>query len=1196
MPRINPKNLTVDFSMLQKLSMSDRIAMLKSERGRDYLSSLTPVQYAMLFPDYFRRGLPDLGKTATPTKLGFFGQMRRAITGGPSYGGAAPSAPARPGTAAPSAPASTKGSTPAASSGTKFAWEKRLDEILSKSRTEKDGGKGGTASNAPIEDNPLAVDRKNAAQQLSKEDRIHMYALSVAEKGDSSPIRNAMLMESIYNRYFAQKKSSLMATMKDDYYQPLMPDRDPRGWARYQQAKKRLKSDPDYFKKLDDAHNQVINGSNHTKLGTHNASAGVARSARRTQTITAESKEEVYSRKDIIKFADIHGLGTVRNEKSWFESMKKRMDEYYANQANNKDVPRPEDIKKSALEKASTATPGDPSKTGTTQQARVEGPRERVLGKDKPPLVASSLEDPKIFTKDSVNKMISDGRKYFELNYDFPGAQEAARIIEAAGGQVVPYSRGVRNAEWKEPPQSTQKVIDDLVKTGKKLGHLDNTETQNMSYDEFTRIIKETEKSGMTMIPKNPHLNGLNNNWIKFLKDNPDYAKKIPYINVENVGSMDSAQYETLKKIKELVPGAQINGVDWTANRPSQDKIKYFQDNFGVVQIAKGSESKYIFAKGNTQTFNDQTGKIGESIDVTKDYMSIANQRLKNFPEFFKKQLEGLPEDQRNKFLQQIASIPDDKLPEFSEYLQSLPVPEQREIIPQITESAPGEIPNLINGVIETQQKVAGIRRLPLKDELKEYYNYATKKTGIKFEVSSGGQTEEHRVRGSSHRHNVDVEGTYGAGDGRLFIENKDGSKRYLSIYRKEDLPLIQSYVKAFASVAPGAGIGAGYMGKTKKDEGELIHIGGPNYKGGPPKNYRGQRYIGEAFEAGRSLYGTDTTTSEFENFLKSQQRARLEAQRSTEAQPQQTAPNPPPAQQQNPAGTQSQTATVIPPRPPPTSSYRLTGAAAYLPQNTIRQYLPAGAELSRDGSTVTIPSDSLDTYLKDPKIQESLQTSGITPDQLKGYLESVQAAPAAPAEESKKLYAGGTIRGLSTGGTERTESGPDSESVADFGEERGRPVKVTQESTSGIAPTPSGDTQPLIGPDGNPIAMINPKSESVITESATGQTTIVPVQREAHEIIEPKQDKERNDYAEKEAVKQMADLENSIMEKMRKEFQNQEPLPTNNPQLAEMHHSYTENAFSFSNSFIRALGIAYAKNIRGKDPKNLAFGRTDIA
>lgn len=65
------QNLTVDYKKLLNLSVSDRASMARSEYGQSLLSSLTPSQYASLFPSYYKDRLPDIsGFTAARRGIG----------------------------------------------------------------------------------------------------------------------------------------------------------------------------------------------------------------------------------------------------------------------------------------------------------------------------------------------------------------------------------------------------------------------------------------------------------------------------------------------------------------------------------------------------------------------------------------------------------------------------------------------------------------------------------------------------------------------------------------------------------------------------------------------------------------------------------------------------------------------------------------------------------------------------------------------------------------------------------------------------------------------------------------------------------------------------------------------------------------------------------------------------------------------
>lgn len=56
------QNLTVDYGKLVgKMSVSDRLSLLRSGEGQNLLSSLTPYQLAEMFPDYYKKQYPDVG-------------------------------------------------------------------------------------------------------------------------------------------------------------------------------------------------------------------------------------------------------------------------------------------------------------------------------------------------------------------------------------------------------------------------------------------------------------------------------------------------------------------------------------------------------------------------------------------------------------------------------------------------------------------------------------------------------------------------------------------------------------------------------------------------------------------------------------------------------------------------------------------------------------------------------------------------------------------------------------------------------------------------------------------------------------------------------------------------------------------------------------------------------------------------------
>jgi hypothetical protein len=107
-----------------------------------------------------------------------------------------------------------------------------------------------------------------------------------------------------------------LASGRGVYYQPLQPG------GTYGDSERRLSSDPRLLSETMEDIDKAGGGSNVSNLGTQNASAGVAGSARQTQTVTGQEIKglhDLWSRKDRPEFARIHGAGTTEREKRWFE-------------------------------------------------------------------------------------------------------------------------------------------------------------------------------------------------------------------------------------------------------------------------------------------------------------------------------------------------------------------------------------------------------------------------------------------------------------------------------------------------------------------------------------------------------------------------------------------------------------------------------------------------------------------------------------------------------------------------------------------------------------------------------------------------------------------------------------------------------------------------------------------------------------
>lgn len=191
--------------------------------------------------------------------------------------------------------------------------------------------------------NPLAQQRLGrGGAQLSQSEKLHFYALAMAEMGDVNSLTKrgidptrayAALMETAYNRGMTEpskRGKNIMSSLQKDYYEPLRPWRP--GFRNYNNFLNQLKQNPKLFEQLDRAHNMVIGGSNYSNYGTQNASAGVAAEARRTQSVTSTEFGETLSRKDKPEYAQLHGAGTIRETKKWYEQTKTAVQQWQQQQ------------------------------------------------------------------------------------------------------------------------------------------------------------------------------------------------------------------------------------------------------------------------------------------------------------------------------------------------------------------------------------------------------------------------------------------------------------------------------------------------------------------------------------------------------------------------------------------------------------------------------------------------------------------------------------------------------------------------------------------------------------------------------------------------------------------------------------------------------------------------------------------------
>jgi len=164
----------------------------------------------------------------------------------------------------------------------------------------------------PIDTRPhpaLAAQRARFRDELDKvpELRLRWAALMISEQ--SGPAMQTV-GETMVNRANAWGVSLSEIVNNERYYAPFQNRSFHRNLALLASAANEAKLNQ--ILAMQDA---ILDGSNRSNLATHNASAGVAARARRTQTVCHMENGETYTRKD--KNPAEHGAGVIAREKAW---------------------------------------------------------------------------------------------------------------------------------------------------------------------------------------------------------------------------------------------------------------------------------------------------------------------------------------------------------------------------------------------------------------------------------------------------------------------------------------------------------------------------------------------------------------------------------------------------------------------------------------------------------------------------------------------------------------------------------------------------------------------------------------------------------------------------------------------------------------------------------------------------------------
>lgn len=232
----------------------------KPEKKTDkqhWLSLLTPTQYAELFPQYYKKQLPDIGKSV--------------LGGAARYG------------SKQAIPAGSKYSMPPRFSGGGY--------VSNKGETKDQGAenlrKALEAEGIKVPENVTSKSLADMRSKLSsalknnKDSMDKILAMTMAEVGGQSKLDKTKFLETVFNRALATGKETVDGIIDNTSY--YAPHKNGKFQYYYDLIKsgKLDKKTQSLILDVQSSLNEVISGSNITRGNMHNASAGVADAVRK---------------------------------------------------------------------------------------------------------------------------------------------------------------------------------------------------------------------------------------------------------------------------------------------------------------------------------------------------------------------------------------------------------------------------------------------------------------------------------------------------------------------------------------------------------------------------------------------------------------------------------------------------------------------------------------------------------------------------------------------------------------------------------------------------------------------------------------------------------------------------------------------------------------------------------------------------
>ena len=167
------------------------------------------------------------------------------------------------------------------------------------------------------------------ADQLDKDKDSELDVMAIMKSEEGSPEGRKALLETIYNRANAHGVTDIQKALGNrnkatGYYEPF--------WnGSFERNRREIAANPAMQEQLRKEIDEVHAGSNFSKLGTQNISAGKVEGAKATQTVTAHYPgDDYFSRKDITEHDTAHGgpngVAYTRQEQEWAKSTKGAFD------------------------------------------------------------------------------------------------------------------------------------------------------------------------------------------------------------------------------------------------------------------------------------------------------------------------------------------------------------------------------------------------------------------------------------------------------------------------------------------------------------------------------------------------------------------------------------------------------------------------------------------------------------------------------------------------------------------------------------------------------------------------------------------------------------------------------------------------------------------------------------------------------